>query len=108
VRAQARSGTVSGWREAPVPAAPSGLAATGVAGGIQVSGSVPGGSAYLQVFEASTSSLSAATKLPDQPTALPWTRAGLTTGQARWLWLRAVSPEGNVSPLAGPVTATAL
>jgi len=108
VRAQARSGTVSGWREAPVPAAPSGLTATAVVGGIQVSGSVPGGVAYLQVVEATTNSLAAATKLPDQPTALPWTRTGLAAGQARWLWLRAVSPEGNISALAGPVTATAL
>jgi hypothetical protein len=68
---------------------------------------VPGGTACLQVFEATTNSLAAATKLPDQPTALPWTRSGLATGQARWLWLRAVSPEGNLSALAGPVSATA-
>ncbi|MFN6954737.1 MAG: phage tail protein [Acetobacteraceae bacterium] len=108
VRAQARSGAVSGWREALVPSPPTGLTATGVAGGIQVSGSVPGGVARLQVFEADSSDLAAATKLPAEPTALPWTRAGLATGQARWLWLRAVSPEGNVSALAGPVTATAL
>ncbi|HEV7264109.1 MAG TPA: phage tail protein, partial [Falsiroseomonas sp.] len=108
VRAQARSGAVSGWREAAVPAAPSGLVATGVAGGIQVSGSVPGGTAFLQVFEADTDSLAAATKLPDQPAALPWARTGVAAGQARWLWLRAVSPEGNISALAGPVTATAL
>jgi hypothetical protein len=39
---------------------------------------------------------------------MPWTRTGLAAGQARWLWLRAVSAEGNVSALAGPVTAIAL
>ncbi|MDW8315583.1 MAG: phage tail protein, partial [Rhodovarius sp.] len=108
VRAQARSDAVSGWREALVPAAPSGLTATGVGGGIQVSGSLPGGVARLQVFEAASNDLAAAAKLPDEPSALPWTRTGLATGQARWLWLRSVSPEGNVSALAGPVTATAL
>jgi len=108
VRAQARSGAVSGWREALVPSPPTGLTATGVAGGIQISGSVPGGLAHLQVFEAATNDLAAAAKLPAEPTALPWTRTGLTTGETRWLWLRSVSPEGNVSALAGPVTATAL
>ena len=55
-----------------------------------------------------SNSLAAATKLASEPTALPWDRIGLTTGQARWYWLRAVSAEGNVSALAGPVTATAL
>ncbi|MGG5811845.1 hypothetical protein [Falsiroseomonas sp. CW058] len=40
--------------------------------------------------------------------ALPWARTGLTPGQTRWYWLRAVSAEGNVSALAGPVLATAL
>ena len=108
VRAQARSGAVSGWREALIPSAPSGLTATGVAGGIQISGSVPGGVAFLQVFEAEANDLAAAVKLPDEPTALPWTRTGLSTGQQRWLWLRSVSPEGNLSTLAGPVSATAL
>jgi hypothetical protein len=47
-------------------------------------------------------------KLASEPTALPWDRTGLTTGQTRWYWLRAVSAEGNVSAFAGPVTATAL
>ncbi|GIX10680.1 phage tail protein [Elioraea sp.] len=108
VRAQARSGAVSGWREVLVPLPPGGLTATGVAGGIQISGSVPGGTAFLQVFEADADDLAAAVKLPAEPTALPWTRTGLAAGQARWLWLRAVSPEGNVSALVGPVTATAL
>jgi hypothetical protein len=69
---------------------------------------VPGGTALLQVFEADADDLAAAVKLPAEPTALPWTRTGLAAGQARWLWLRAVSPEGNVSALVGPVTATAL
>jgi len=36
VRTQARSGAVSGWREARVPSAASGLAATGVAGGVRM------------------------------------------------------------------------
>jgi len=108
VRAQARSGAASGWREALVPSPPSGLTATGVTGGIQISGSVPSGVAFLQVFEAITDNPATAVKLPQEPTALPWTRTGLATGQQRWLWLRSVSPEGNVSALAGPVTATAL
>ena len=108
VRAQARSGAVSGWREALVPSPATGLTAIGVAGGIQISGSVPGGLGHLQVFEAATNDLAAATKLPAEPPALPWTRTGLATGETRWLWLRSVSPEGNVSALAGPVTATAL
>jgi hypothetical protein len=108
VRAQARSGAVSGWREALVPSPPSGLTATGVAGGIQISGSVPNGVAFLQVFEATANNPAAAVKLPSEPTTLPWTRTGLATGQTRWLWLRSVSPEGNVSTIAGPVTATAL
>jgi len=108
VRAQARSGAVSGWREALVPAAASGLAATGITGGVRVSGGFPADAVRLQVFEASSASLAAATKLASEPTALPWDRTGLTTGQTRWYWLRSVSAEGNVSAFAGPVTATAL
>jgi hypothetical protein len=108
VRAKARSGAASGWREALVPAAPTELTATGVTGGIQVSGTVPNSAVYLQVFEATTNNVTTATKLSAQPTTLPWTRTGLNAGQTRWLWLRSVSPEGNVSALAGPVTATAL
>lgn len=108
VRAQARSGAVFGWREALVPSPPTGLAATAVVGGIQLSGSVPAGVARLQMFEAASNDLAAAVKLPAEPTALPWTRTGLASGQPSWLWLRSVSPEGNVSALAGPVTATAL
>ncbi|WP_240048475.1 hypothetical protein [Crenalkalicoccus roseus] len=57
-----------------MPPPPTGLTA---AGGIQVSGSLPGGVAHLQVFEAASSDLAAATKLPAEPTALPWTRTGL-------------------------------
>ncbi|WPB83652.1 phage tail protein [Sediminicoccus rosea] len=108
VRAQARSGAVSGWREALVPAAASGLAATGIAGGVRLSGGFPADAVRLQVFEASSASLTAATKLASEPTALPWDRTGLTTVQTRWYWLRSVSAEGNVSAFAGPVTATAL
>ena len=62
----------------------------------------------LQIFQATSASLTAAVKLASEPTALPWDRTGLTAGQARWYWLRAVSAEGNVSALAGPVTATTL
>jgi hypothetical protein len=51
VRAQARSGAVSGWREALVPAAASGLAATGIAGGVRLSGGFPADAVRLQVFE---------------------------------------------------------
>jgi hypothetical protein len=108
VRAQARSGAVSGWREALVPAAASGLAATGITGGVRLSGGFPADAVRLQVFEATSASLAAATKLASEPTALPWDRTGLTTGQTRWYWLRSVSAEGNVSAFAGPVTATAL
>ncbi len=108
VRAQARSGAVSGWREALVPAAASGLAATGIAGGVRLSGAFPVDAVRLQVFEASSASLGAATKLASEPTVLPWDRTGLTAGQTRWYWLRSVSAEGNVSAFAGPVTATAL
>ncbi|GAV36345.1 hypothetical protein ROTAS13_04032 [Roseomonas sp. TAS13] len=108
MRAQARSGAVSGWREALVPAAASGLAATGITGGVRLSGGFPADGVRLQVFEASSASLAAATKLASEPTALPWDRTGLTTGQTRWYWLRSVSAEGNVSAFAGPVTATAL
>jgi hypothetical protein len=75
---------------------------------VRLSGGVPIGAVRLQVFEADSASLAAATKLPTEPTALPWDRTGLTTGQTRWYWLRSVSAEGNVSAFAGPVTATAL
>ena len=51
---------------------------------------------------------SQATKLVTEPTALPWDRLGLNAGDARWYWLRSISPEGNVSALIGPVTATAI
>ena len=99
---------MSGWREALVPAAASGLVATGIAGGVRLSGGFPADAVRLQVFEASSASLAAATKLAGEPTALPWDRTGLTIGQTRWYWLRSVSAEGNVSAFAGPVTATAL
>ncbi|WP_211860951.1 hypothetical protein [Neoroseomonas soli] len=82
--------------------------ASAIAGGIRLSGGVPPDAVRLQVFEASSSSLAAATKLPSEPTSLCWDRTGLTTGDTRWYWLRAISAEGNVSALAGPVTATAL
>ena len=76
--------------------------------GVRLSGGIPADAVRLQVFEATSNSLAAAVKLATEPTALPWDRTGLTAGQARWYWLRAVSAEGNVSALAGPVTATAL
>jgi len=41
VRAQARSGAVSGWREALVPAAALAITATGIAGGVRLSGGFP-------------------------------------------------------------------
>ena len=108
VRAQARSGAVSGWREALVPAAASGLAATAIAGGVRLSGGFPADAVRLQIFESNGASLGAAIKLASEPTALPWDRTGLTAGQTRWYWLRSVSAEGNVSAFGGPVTATAL
>ena len=108
VRAVARSGAVSGWRQALVPAAVAAPTATGIAGGIRLSGGFPPDAVRLQVFEATSNSLAAATKLPAEPTTLFWDRTGLTAGQTRWYWLRSVSAEGNVSAFAGPVTATAL
>jgi predicted phage tail protein len=107
-RAVARSGAVSGWRSAPVPAAVSAPTATGIAGGVRLSGGFPGDAVRLQVFEATANSLSAATKLATEPTSLFWDRTGLTAGETRWYWLRSVSAEGNLSALAGPVTATSL
>ena len=107
-RAVARSGAVSGWREALVPAAVSAPTATGITGGVRLSGGFPADAIRLQVFEASSASLSAATKLATEPTSLFWDRTGLTAGQTRWYWLRSVSAEGNVSAFAGPVSATAL
>ena len=104
----ARSGAVSGWREAAIPGAVTAPAALGITGGVRLSGGFPADAVRLQVFEASSNSLADAVKLATEPTALPWDRTGLTAGQARWYWLRAVSAEGNVSALAGPVTATAL
>lgn len=62
----------------------------------------------MQVFEAASSSLAAAAKLAEEPTSLFWDRTGLSAGDTRWYWLRAVSAEGNVSALAESVTATAL
>ena len=50
VRAKASSGAVSGWREALVPAAASGLAATGIAGGVRLSGGFPADGVRLQVL----------------------------------------------------------
>jgi predicted phage tail protein len=82
--------------------------ATGIAGGIRLAGGFPADAVRLQVFEASSNSLAAATKLPTEPTSLFWDRTGLSPGETRWYWLRAVSAEGNVSALAGPISATAL
>ncbi|MCO6418452.1 hypothetical protein JYK14_20120, partial [Siccirubricoccus sp. KC 17139] len=107
-RAVARSGAVSGWREALVPAAITTPTATGITGGIRISGGFPADAVRLQVFEAASNSLAAATKPVAEPTSLFFDRTGLTAGQTRWYWLRAVSAEGNVSALAGPVSATAL
>ena len=84
------------------------LLATGIAGGVRLSGGFPADAVRLQVFEASSNSLAAAVKLATEPTSLFWDRTGLTTGQTRWYWLRSVSAEGNISALTGPVSATAL
>jgi predicted phage tail protein len=108
VRSHARTGAVSGWREALMPAAVSTPAATGITGGVRLSGGFPADAVRLLVFEASSASLAAAAKLATEPTSLFWDRTGLTTGQTRWYWLRGISAEGNVSAFAGPVTATAL
>lgn len=108
VRAVARSGAVSGWRTAPVPAAVSAPTATGIAGGVRLSGGFPADTVRLQIFEAASNSLAAASKLAAEPTSLFHDRTGLTAGETRWYWLRAVSAEGNVSAFAGPVSATAL
>lgn len=59
------------------------MAATGIAGGVRLLGGFPADAVRLQVFEASSASLAAATKLASEPTALPWDRTGLTTGQSR-------------------------
>jgi hypothetical protein len=107
-RAVARSGAVSGWRTAPVPATVSAPTATSIAGGVRISGGFPADAVKLQIFEASSNSLSAAVKLGSEPTSLFFDRTGLTAGQTRWYWLRSVSAEGNVSAFAGPVSATAL
>jgi hypothetical protein len=74
---------------------------------VRLSGGFPQNGVRLQVFEAGSASLSAATKLASEPTALPWDRTGLTAGQTRWYWLRSVPADGNVSAFAGPVTTTA-
>jgi hypothetical protein len=108
LRAVARSGAVSGWQEAAIPGGVTALAALGIAGGVRLSGILPPEVTRLQVFEASSANLAQATKLVTEPTALPWDRTGLSVGAARWYWLRSVSPEGNVSALIGPVTATAI
>ena len=108
MRTVARSGAVSGWRQSLVPAAVAAPTATGIAGGIRLAGGFPPDAVRLQVFEAGSNSLAAAIKLPTEPTSLFWDRTGLTAGDTRWYWLRAVSADGNVSALAGPVTATAL
>jgi hypothetical protein len=108
VRAVARSGAVSGWRQALAPAAVAAPTATEIPGGIRLSGGFPPNATHLQVFEAASNSLAAAAKLPAEPISLLWDRTGLSAGDTRWYWLRAVSAEGNVSELAGPVSATAL
>ena len=104
----ARSGAVSGWQEAAIPGGVTAAAALGIAGGVRLSGILPPEVTRLQVFEGESANLSQATKLVIEPTGLPWDRAGLSAGQARWYWLRSVSAEGNVSALIGPVTATAI
>jgi len=62
-RAVARSGAVSGWRTALVPAAVSAPTATGIVGGVRLSGGFPTDAVRLQVFEASSNGLAAAIKL---------------------------------------------
>jgi hypothetical protein len=108
VRARSTSGAVSAWRTAGTPALVASPSADGIAGGIRIDGGFPADAVKLQVFEAAAADLAAATKLPDEPTALPFDRTGLGTGDERWYWLRSVSAEGNVSGFAGPVSATAL
>jgi hypothetical protein len=108
VRARSTSGAVSAWRTAGTPALVASPSADGIAGGIRIDGGFPADAVKLQVFEAAAADLAAATKLPDEPTALPFDRTGLGTGDERWYWLRSVSAEGNVSGFAGPITATAL
>lgn len=108
VRAAARSGAVSAWTQAPAPPTVSAPTATAIAGGVRLSGGFPAGAARLQVFEAASADLAAAAKLAAEPTALFFDRTGLPAGATRFYWLRGVSAEGNVSALAGPVSATAL
>ena len=79
-----------------------------IAGGVRLSGGFPADAVRLQIFEAASNSLAAASKLPAEPTSLFYDRTGLTAGETRWYWLRSVSAEGNVSAFAGPVSATAL
>lgn len=107
-RGVARNGAVSAWVQALVPAAVSAPTATPIAGGVRLSGGFPADAVRLQVFEAASADLASAAKLAAEPTSLFWDRTGLAAGQTRWFWLRAVSAQGNVSAIAGPVTATAL
>ncbi|GIX10382.1 phage tail protein [Elioraea sp.] len=108
VRAQATTGAVSAWRTAEIPGLVASPSADGITDGIRIDGGFPGDAAKLQIFEAASDDLAAATKLTAEPTTLPYDRTGLGAGQTRWYWLRSVSAEGNVSGFAGPVSATAL
>lgn len=108
VRAQATTGAVSVWRVAEIPGLVLSPTAQGISGGIQIDGTFPSDAVRLQIFESTSNDLGSATKLAVEPTALPYNRTGLGSGQARWYWLRSVSAEGNVSAMAGPVTATSL
>lgn len=108
VRARSTSGAVSAWRTAGIPALVASPSADGIAGGIRIDGGFPADAVKLHLFEAAADDLGSAVKLPEEPTALPFDRTGLGTGDERWYWLRSVSAEGNVSGFAGPITATAL
>jgi hypothetical protein len=101
-RARARSADDgSAWAIVDIPGAPTTLSATGTGSGIDVAWTLPVAGVRGQVFIGTTGTYASATKQASEPAgALTVT---LPDDSPRYVWVRAVSAEGNIGPPTGPV-----
>lgn len=101
VRARAADG-VSAWRDVLIPDEP-GVTVRSITGGIEVVTSLPGGALRGQIFVGTTDVLSAATKHGVDPTNAAPVAISIAGSAPRWVWVRTVGADGNLSAEVGPV-----
>lgn len=121
VRAVDLAGNVSDWTasqeivgagDTTAPAAPTGLSATASLGAAFLSWTNPSASdtARVRVFENTTNNSGTASALAEVNAAPGqaggFTRSGLSSGQTRWYWVRALDTSGNLSAFSSGVSVT--